>query len=48
MLSPARAAQLVKMAKRPGANKAEIARKFGMTRASVVNYIKRAKLARKR
>ena len=48
MLSPARAAQLVKMAKRPGANKSEIARKFGMTRASVVNYIKRAKLARKR
>ena len=48
MLSPKRAAQLVAMAKRPGANKSEIARKFGMTRASVVNYIKRAKLARKR
>ncbi len=48
MLKPARAAQLVKMAKRPGANKSEIARKFGMTRASVINYLKRAKLARKR
>ena len=48
MLTPAQAARLVKMAKRPGANKSEIARKFGMTRASVVNYIKRAKLARKR
>ena len=48
MLSPAQAARLVKMAKRPGANKSEIARKFGMTRASVINYLKRAKLARKR
>ncbi len=48
MLSPAQAARLVKMAKRPGANKSEIARKFGMTRASVINYMKRAKLARKR
>lgn len=42
MLSPKRAEQLVKLAKKPGANKSELGRRFGMTRASVVNYIKRA------
>ena len=47
MLSPAKAAQLVKLAKKKGANKTALARKFGMTRASVINYMKRAK-ARKR
>jgi DNA invertase Pin-like site-specific DNA recombinase len=47
MLSPAKAALLVKLAKKPGANKTALARRFGMTRASVINYMKRAK-ARKR
>lgn len=47
MLSPAKAARMVKLATKKGANKSAIARQFGMTRASVVNYIKRAK-ARKR
>ncbi len=47
MLSTAKAARLVKLAKKPGANKSELARQFGMTRASVINYIRRAN-ARKR
>ncbi len=47
MLSPAKAATLVRLATKKGANKSELARKFGMTRASVINYMKRAK-ARKR
>lgn len=47
MLTDARAARLVKLATKKGANKSALARKFGMTRASVSNYIKRAK-ARKR
>lgn len=47
MLSDAKAAQLVKLATKKGANKSALARKFGMTRASVMNYLKRAK-ARKR
>mgnify|MGYP001597196568 CR=1 FL=1 len=47
MLSKGKAAQLVRLARKKGANKAALARKFGMTRASVNNYMKRAK-ARKR
>jgi DNA invertase Pin-like site-specific DNA recombinase len=47
MLNASRAARLVKLATKKGANKSALARKFGMTRASVINYIKRAK-ARKR
>lgn len=47
MLSDIKAAQLVKLASKPGANKSELGRRFGMTRASVMNYMKRAK-ARKR
>lgn len=47
MLSDAKAARLVKLATKKGANKSALARQFGMTRASVINYMKRAK-ARKR
>ena len=43
MLSDAKAAQLVKLASKKGANKSDLARRFGMTRASVNNYMKRAK-----
>lgn len=48
MLSDAKAKELVRLATKKGANKSELARQFGMTRASVVNYVKRAKLARKK
>lgn len=46
MLSPGKAAQLVRLASKPGANKSALARKFGMTRASVNNYLRRAKAKR--
>lgn len=47
MLNASRAAHLVRLATKKGANKSALGRQFGMTRASVINYIKRAK-ARKR
>lgn len=40
-LSPAKAKKMLRLAKKKGANKSAIARQFGVSRATVINYLKR-------